>query len=143
MQVRDIMHEKPATCTPDTSLQEVARMMVEHDCGSIPVIEGGGSDKLVGMITDRDITCRTVAQGINPLEKTASDAMTKKCICVSLDDSLQDCCEVMEEHRIRRVPVVDQQGNCCGIVAQADIARHAPGEKSAEVLHEVSEPAHA
>ncbi|HEX4950128.1 MAG TPA: CBS domain-containing protein [Blastocatellia bacterium] len=139
MQVKDIMTPNPACCTADTKLQEVARLMVEHDCGETPVVESKQSMKLVGVITDRDITCRTVAEGKNPLELTAGDCMSSPCVTVTPETSLDDCCKVMEENQVRRVPVVDESGNCCGIVAQADIAQHGSKEETAKVVKRVSQ----
>lgn len=132
------MTKDPQCSSPDTSLEEVARLMCEYDCGEIPIVDE--DKKPVGVITDRDITCRTVAGGKNPLELTAGDCMTKSCVTISRDASLEECCAVMEEHQIRRVPVVDEEGCCCGIVAQADLALKAPKEKVVEVLEEVSKP---
>ena len=134
------MTPDPACCTPDTTLRRVAELMVEHDCGEIPVVEDMASMKPVGVITDRDITCRAVAKGLNPLVMTASDCMTTPCVTVRPDATLEECCRVLEENRIRRVPVVDAGGACCGIVALADIAKHAKKRETAEVVREVSEP---
>lgn len=140
MQVKDIMTSDPACCTPDSTLQRAAEMMVEYDCGEIPVVENIASMKPVGVITDRDITCRTVAKGLNPLAMTVSECMTTPCVTVTPDTSLDECCRLMEEKQIRRVPVVDEGGACCGIVALADVARHAGKRDTAEVVKEVSEP---
>ena len=140
MQVKNVMTPDPACCTPDSTLQRVAEMMVENDCGEIPVVENMANMKPVGVITDRDITCRTVAQGLNPLTMTVSDCMTTPCVTVTPDTSLDECCRVLEENQIRRVPVVDAGGACCGIVALADIAKHAAKRETAEVVKEVSEP---
>jgi CBS domain-containing protein len=140
MQVKDIMTPGPACCTPDTSLQRVAEMMVEHDCGEIPVVENAANMLPVGVITDRDITCRTVAKGLNPLTLTVAECMTTPCVTVTPDTPLDECCRVLEENQIRRVPVVDADGACCGIVALADIARNAAKRETAEVVKEVSEP---
>ena len=140
MQVKDVMTPDPACCTPDTTLQRAAEMMVEHDCGEIPVVENMASMLPVGVITDRDITCRTVAKGLNPLTMTVSECMTTPCVTVMPDMSLDECCRIMEENKIRRVPVVDAGGACCGIVALADFAKHAAKRETAEVVKEVSEP---
>ena len=140
MRVKEIMTPDPACCTPDTALQRVAEMMVENDCGEIPVVENAASMRPVGVVTDRDITCRTVAKGLNPLTLTASDCMTTPAVTVTPDTSLDECCRVLEENQIRRVPVVDAGGSCCGIVALADIARHAKKRDAGEVVKEVSEP---
>lgn len=136
MNVSEIMTKNPATCTEKDSLQDVAKMMVDNDCGCIPVVDD--TKKPVGMITDRDITVRTVAEGKNPLDLTAGDAMTKNVSTVTQDSSVEDCCNLMEEKQIRRVTVVDENGACCGIVAQADVATKANAEKTAEVVQEVS-----
>jgi len=141
MNIEEIMTESPACCTPGTSLQEVAKMMVDNDCGCIPVVDDKGSKMPVGMITDRDITCRVVANGQNPLDLTAQDAMTTTVVSVTRDTSLEDCCNLMEESQIRRVVVVDETGACCGIIAQADIANNAGDKKTAEVVQEVSKGA--
>ncbi len=141
MQVKELMTGDVACCTRDTNLQEVAQKMVECDCGAIPVVESEESRKLVGIITDRDIVCRTVAQGKNPLEMTAGDCMTGSCTTVTPDTDVEECCHVLEEKQIRRVPVVDESGGCCGMVAQADIARRAGEHETAEVVQRVSQPA--
>jgi CBS domain-containing protein len=114
--------------------------MVENDCGEIPVVENAASMLPVGVITDRDITCRTVAKGLNPLTMMVSECMTTPAVTVTPDTSLDECCRIMEENQIRRVPVVDAGGACCGIVALADIAKYAEKRETAEVVKEVSEP---
>jgi len=136
MEVRDLMTADPVCCDPDTGLQDVAKMMLENDCGAIPVVEDG---KPTGIVTDRDITCRAVALGKNPLEMTASDIMSSPVETVTEDTSLEDLCEVMEDEQIRRVVVVDADGRVCGIVAQADLAEYADDEV-AEVVEKISEP---
>jgi len=138
MNVKEVMTAEPACCTSDMSLQEVAKLMVDNDCGCIPVVDDAKSKKPVGMITDRDITVRTVAEGKNPLELTVSDAMTANAITVTPLTSLEDCCNVMESNQVRRVAVIDEKGSCCGIIAQADIAVNGDQRKTAEVVQEVS-----
>lgn len=138
MKAKDIMTGDPACCTRDTNLEEVAKLMDENDCGCIPVVEDESSRKPVGVVTDRDITCRVIAQGQNALEKTAGDCMSTPCVTVTEDTSMEDCCRILEEKQIRRVPVIDSNGDCCGMVAQADIARDASREQTAGVLKEVS-----
>lgn len=137
--VKDLMTKNPVCCTPETDLKTVAKMMCEHSCGEIPVVENEGNKKTIGVITDRDITCRTVAQGRNPLELKAKDCMSSNPVTVKQNADLQECVRLMEQHKIRRIPVVDDKGLLCGIVAQADIARKVPG-KTAEVVREVSQP---
>ena len=143
MRVKDIMTADPACCISETALQEVAQMMVDHDCGEIPVVEDKETKLPIGVITDRDIVCRTLARGINPLDLTVADCMTKPCVTVTPDMSVEECSRIMEENKIRRVPVVDASGSCCGIVALADIALHAKEGVTAEVVKEVSEPTSA
>jgi CBS domain-containing protein len=137
MKIEDIMTTDPACCGPDTNVAEVARLMVDHDCGEIPVLRDG---RPVGVITDRDITARAVAARRNPLEMKASDVMTSPVITVSPSTDVDECCEAMEEHQIRRVPVIREDGTCCGMVSQADIAQHASARKTAQVVKEVSKP---
>ena len=132
------MTKNPTCCTPDTGLQEVAKMMVNCDCGCIPVVDAKDSKMPVGMITDRDITCRVVAQGKNPLDLTARDAMTSTVLSVTADTSLDECLTMMEEGKVRRIAVVDEKGAVCGMLAQADIATNAGDRATAEVVQEVS-----
>lgn len=139
-QVKDIMTASPACCTADAGVQDAALLMVKHDCGEIPVIESEENPKPIGVITDRDIACRVVAAGRDLRETSARDCMSTPCVTVSLDATVEQCCGVLEENQIRRVPVVDESGNCCGIVAQADIARHASEQQAAQVLQEISHP---
>lgn len=138
MQIREIMTRDLACCRPEQSLQEVARMMLESDCGAIPVVDQ--NQQLVGIVTDRDITCRTVARGRNPLEMTAGDLISGSVICAVPEMDVDEVVEIMEEHQIRRVPVVDADGHCCGIVSQADIALKGGDEETAELVREVSQP---
>jgi len=143
MQVKELMTGDPACCTPDTSLQEVAQMMIGHDCGEIPVIENNKNKRLIGVITDRDIVCRTVAKGLNPLELTVRGCMSTPCVTVTPEMSDEECSRILEANQIRRVPVVDANGSCCGIVALADIALHARRSMVSEVVKAVSEPSAA
>jgi CBS domain-containing protein len=121
-------------------LGEVARMMVDYDCGAIPVVESANSMRPVGMVTDRDIVCRAVAQGHNPVGMSARDVMSSPVVSVTPDMSVEACCDVMEANMVRRVPVIDDRGMCVGIVAQADVALNASGQTTAEVVREVSQP---
>ena len=140
MQVKEIMTADPVCCMPETGLQEVAQMMIDCDCGEVPVVGNMLTRIPVGVITDRDIVCRTIAKGLNPLELTVADCMSRPCVTVSSELSVEECCKILEENQIRRVPVVDAGGSCCGIVALADIALHAKKSAAGEVLKEVSEP---
>ena len=138
MSVATVMTENPACCTPNSSLTEVARLMVDNDCGEIPVVDDLATAIPVGGITDRDIVCRTIGKGRNPLEMTVGDCMSTPLISIMPDNSLDECYQLLEENQIRRVPVVDAGGKCVGIVSLADIARNAPRADAGEVLQEVS-----
>jgi CBS domain-containing protein len=138
MKVADVMTNELAVCEKRTPLQEVARMMVDCDCGEIPVVEDETSRRPIGVVTDRDIVVRAVAGGRNPLELTAADCMSAPALTVSPETSLKDCRRVMEEGQIRRVPVVDEEGSCCGIVALADLFRHGADKDASKIVKEVS-----
>jgi len=142
MTAKDLMTSDPACCTMDTPLEEVARLMVQHDCGEIPVVEYGDVKKVVGVVTDRDIVCRTIAEGVNPLSMDAAAVMSSPAVTVTEQDDIDEVILVMEMHQIRRVPVVDSRGECRGIVALADIARCEVPAETAELVCEVSAPAH-
>jgi CBS domain-containing protein len=136
---RDIMTEAPVCCTREATLDEVARLMLQNDCGEIPVIDG--SDQPIGVITDRDIVCRVVAEGRNPATVTVESCMTQPVITVRVDASLDEVLSAMEQHQIRRLPVVDEDGCCTGIIAQADIARTSRDGDVGHVVREVSREA--
>jgi CBS domain-containing protein len=137
--VRDIMTPDPACCTRDTSLTDVARLMVEHDCGAIPVVQSNENGTLVGVITDRDIVCRTLANGEDPYQMAAGDCLSSAPITVRPDSSLEECAQKMEKHQLRRILVLDASGRCCGIVAQADLARHTDEARTGDVVKNVSQ----
>jgi CBS domain-containing protein len=139
MKVKEIMTEDPACCTPDATLEQVALMMVEHDCGQIPVVDDERARRLIGVITDRDIVCRAVAQGMNPTQMRARDVMSAPAITVGPDMRVEDCCKVLEDKQVRRAPVADEQGQCHGIVSLADIAQTAPEKLTGEVVRTVSQ----
>lgn len=135
--VSAFMTANPVACDVTTSLRDVARMMADHDCGEIPVLDARGVP--LGVVTDRDITVRVVAAGRDGTA-TAGDAMTAPARCVGLQADLRDCIELMERAQIRRVPVVDSEGRLAGIVALADIALAGKRQATAEVVREVSTP---
>ncbi len=141
IEIEEIMTKNPKFCADTTSLHEVAQMMLENDCGCMPVVENAENKKPIGMITDRDITNRTVAYNKNPLEMIAGEVMTDSVIAVTPAMSVDECCQKMERNQIRRVTVDDENGACCGIVAQADIARTAPMFETAEFVKDVSRAA--
>jgi len=130
------MTPNPAACTPTMTLDEVAKLMVHNDCGEIPIVDG--SDQPVGVITDRDIVCRVVAEGKNPTAYTAEQFMSQPIVTVPADTPLDEVVATMEKHQIRRMPVVDEQGSCVGIISQADLAWTGGERQVAELVREVS-----
>lgn len=138
--VKDVMTRDPVCCTPESPLEAVAQLMKQQDCGALPVVGDLVDRYPIGIITDRDIVIRALADGVNPLGLTARDCMTAPAETVTEDTTLDDCIEVLEERQIRRVIVVDQGGHCTGIVAQADVAIHASKHEAGELLKEVSRP---
>lgn len=138
MQVREIMAKSPACCTPETSLQDVARMMQECDCGAVPVVKDEDSMEAIAIITDRDIVIRTLARGIDPMQKAAGDAMTNATVTVTEFTSVDDAEDLMGRNQVRRLIVVDGRGRCVGMVAQADIARRAPERETGRVVEQIS-----
>jgi CBS domain-containing protein len=139
MRIEEVMTRDPVCCTPETGLQKVAQMMVEHDCGQIPIVTSTSDQRVLGVVTDRDIVARLVAKGRNPIELQANTCMSGPVVTVRTDQSIEDCIQVMETHRIRRVPVVDAAGKMRGIVSQADIAQHAPPASTGELVNKVSQ----
>jgi CBS domain-containing protein len=132
------MTAHPTCCTPDTPLGRVAQLMVLQDCGEIPVVENEHSRIPIGVVTDRDIVCRLVAKGANPLEHTAAQCMSSPVVTVEEDTRLDDVLATMERHQIRRVPVVSAAGACVGMIAQADLAWAESKKEVAELVREIS-----
>jgi CBS domain-containing protein len=110
--------------------------MVQNDCGEIPVVDR--SNQPIGVVTDRDIVCRIVAEGGNPSAHTAESCMTTPVVTVRADEPIDHVISTMETHQIRRVPVVDDSGCCAGIIAQADVATVGPPKMTAELVSEIS-----
>lgn len=138
--IRSIMTMNPACCLTDTKLMDVARLMIEHDCGEIPVVNNHIEKKLLGVITDRDICVRAVALGMNPAAMKAKDCMTSPAIAAEIDTPLDDCIALMESKQIRRLPVVDKKGSCCGMVSLADIARKTEEWTTGSIVKNISQP---
>jgi CBS domain-containing protein len=120
---RDVMTKNPKTARPSDSVQQVAQIMVDEDCGIVPVTESDG--RLLGVITDRDIVCRLIARGMDMKEARARDVMTDDLECVTEDESLCSVLRLMSDHQIRRIPVVARGDRLVGIIAMADLAREA------------------
>ena len=136
MNVRELMTTAPVTVEPDATLGEVAVLMKQEDCGSIPVVEDG---RLVGIVTDRDIVIRGVAAGSDPKTQRVSTVMSADPVTIRPDDDLTDAEKVMADRQIRRLPVIED-GRLVGIIVTAQIARADDKRKVGETLREISEP---
>lgn len=141
MTVQEIMTREPDCCLRSTALQDVARLMSDCDCGAIPVVEDMQSKRPIGIVTDRDIVTRVVAKGEDCTQRQAEAAMTPSTVTVREDANLREAESAMKEKQIRRILVVDEDGRCVGILAQADIARHRSDSETGDVVEEISEPA--
>jgi CBS domain-containing protein len=142
VRVRDIMTPDPAWCTPESTAQEAAILMREHDCGSIPVVQSEQNKKLVGTVTDRDLAIRGLAEGKGP-ELRVGELMTPSPMTSGPEDEVETVREVMVASLVRRVPVVDEDGALVGIVAQADIAREegaASDQEVGRIVEAISDP---
>lgn len=136
--VRDAMTRNPATATRSDSLHRAASLMVEHDCGAIPVVESG---KVVGIITDRDIVVRTIAEKRDPSSRTVGDIMSHDVAVVRDDESLAKAFSLMSRNKVRRLPVVDSSDKLIGILAQADLALESDQDRElADTVERISEP---
>jgi CBS domain-containing protein len=134
--VRDAMTEDPRSIGPSVSVVEAARLMREGDIGSLPITD---DEKLVGMITDRDITTRVVAEGSDPKVTSVSDVYSRDLISVEPDEGIEEALRLMAHHQVRRLPVVEN-GRLVGIVAQADIALRENEKKTGELVEAISAP---
>ena len=138
---RDIMSTEPVCCMASDNLEAVARIMANRDVGEIPVVEDMHTKKLIGVVTDRDLVTRAVAQGVDCRIQAVKDCMTRDVAVCSPDDRIQKCIELMESKQVRRMPVVDNSGRIVGIIAQADIAlRMRDVNNMAEIVREISKP---
>jgi CBS domain-containing protein len=136
----EVMTKNPFCCFPDDTVAGAAKLMRGGDIGSIPVIENGQSKKLVGIVTDRDLALRIVAEGLDAQSTKVEAVMTRNVVTCHAGDDLQKALDAMAEHQLRRIPVVDDDGQVVGIIAQADVAtRVDQPEKTAEVVKEISQ----
>jgi CBS domain-containing protein len=145
MKARELMTAQPACCTPEETVGDAARLMREHDCGCIPVVEDKETERLVGVITDRDIACRCAAEDMGP-DTPVSEVMSRDPKCCGPDDDVDRVERIMAETQVRRVPVVDERGRALGIIAQADLAlnqRAASESEVGRIVERISEPAHS
>jgi CBS domain-containing protein len=142
VRIRDMMTPNPACCTPDTTVRDVANLMREFDCGSVPVVQSTAERRLVGMVTDRDLAVRGLAQGMGP-DTPVREVMTPNPTSCAAEDEVETVREVMIRQKVRRVPVVDDNGMVVGIVAQADVALEEGAASDREVgriVEAISEP---
>lgn len=144
MRARDIMTKNPECCRRDHTAREAARVMRDHDCGCVPIVDDDG--KVVGIVTDRDLAVRGIAAGKDSNTKL-NDLMTPVANCCGPDDDLRDVEQKMAELQVRRIPIVDAGGRSLGIISQADIARAAGSvdstvteEEIALVVEQISQP---
>ena len=136
MKISEVMTREVATVTADQTAQEAANFMLQGDSGSIPVTDG---DKLIGMITDRDIAVRGIAKGHGP-ETLVRDLMTSGLICARADDNIEDVATKMSDAQVRRLPVIDEAEKLVGIVSLGDLSRETDGDAAQEALKGVSAP---
>jgi CBS domain-containing protein len=134
--VRDTMNEDPRSIGTSEPVVDAARLMREQDVGSLPVTD---NEKLVGMITDRDITTRVVAEAADPKMTSVGDVYSRDLISVEPDQDLDEALRLMARHQVRRLPVIEN-GSLVGIVAQADIALRENEQKTGELVEAISEP---
>jgi len=137
MKVKDAMHKGVDWVSPDTPVTELAKLMCEHDIGAIPI---GENDRLIGMVTDRDIVCKGVAlDGFDAAKATARDVMTEGIHCCRDDDDLAKAVRHMEQLKVRRLPVINKSRRMVGIISLGDVSRFAPGELLSECVKSVAE----
>jgi CBS domain-containing protein len=132
--LREAMTPNPTTVEPGTSIKDAAQRMKSDDVGALPVVEG---DRLTGMITDRDIAIRAVAEG--KLDATVGEVASKDVISIDPQQSLEEAARLMAEHQIRRLPVCEEDGRLVGIIAQADVAQIGHDELTGEVVQRISQ----
>ena len=142
MKARELMTPSPCCASTQDSARDVARLMRDNDCGAIPVVDE--KNAVVGMITDRDLAIRALAEG-KDADSKVGELMTASPCCASVDDSVRDIERLMSNNQVRRIPIVDAQGKCVGIISQADLARAAERDKVTEhevalVVEAISEP---
>ena len=136
----EVMTKDPVCCLPNDSVAKAAELMKSENIGSIPVIETKQNQKLVGIVTDRDLALTIVAEERDAKSTPVEAVMTRRLVTCLADDDLQKAFSAMAEHQLRRIPVVDDNNRIVGIIAQADVAtRVDKPEKTAELLKEISQ----
>ena len=141
MKIEEIMTRNPATVTPGTTVRDAAKLMQREDTGILPVVDSEGTKRLVGVVTDRDIAIRVVAEGRDG-DTRVSDVMTSSRLATLRPDAnVDDVMDTMADQQVRRVPIVDDRGTLVGIVAQADVVRKVRDDKKSErTVEKISEP---
>jgi CBS domain-containing protein len=141
MKISEIMHEFPVCCTEFDTAQQAAELMKEQHAGALPVVERNGGGTLVGVVTDRDLCLRVIAEGRDPGKVQVRECMTGSPVFCRLVDDAEVALDLMKEHHIRRVPVVDEEQRICGMVSFANlVANHADPDQVFEMLKAVSVP---
>ena len=136
MKVKDAMHKGVDWVAPDTPVTELAKLMRQHDIGAIPI---GENDRLIGMVTDRDIVCKGLAEdSFDASRATAGDVMTPGIHCCREDDDLAKAVRHMEELKVRRLPVINKNKRMVGILSLGDVSRSAPSDLLSEIIKSVS-----
>ena len=135
----EVMTKNPVCCRPDDTVAKAAQLMQSENIGSIPVIENEQTQKLVGIVTDRDLALKIVAKGQDAKSTKVEVVMTRQMVTCRAGDDLQIALDAMAEHQLRRIPIVDNDNRIVGIIAQADVAtRVNQPEKTAEMVKEIS-----
>ena len=140
MKVREVMTRQPTCCLSHDTAIAVAKILRDEDIGCVPVISDASSAHLEGIITDRDLVCRIISEGLDRRITIIEAFITRNPITCRPEQSLESCENLMQTHRIRRIPIVDDNGRCVGILSQADLARSEPAEKVHKTLAEISRP---
>ena len=135
MKVKQAMHAGVDWCAPDTRLSDIARIMRDSDVGAVPI---GENDKLIGMVTDRDIVCRGFTDGRDPASLTARDVMTRGIVYCTEDQSIEDAIHLMESKQIRRMPVINDKKRMTGMLSLGDLSHAAGHELTGELAEAVS-----
>ena len=133
--IRDVMTPNPKSVQPSTTVAEAARLMRDEDVGSLPVVQDG---KLTGIVTDRDITIRAVAEGKDPSNTKVGEVASSDLVTLDPQQDLDEALRLMARHQVRRLPVVEEDGRLVGVVAQADVAAETSDEQTGEVVEEIS-----
>jgi CBS domain-containing protein len=140
MKIRDAMTPDPVCCLTTDSAQKVAGILCKQNVGSIPVVSDHESRKLIGIITDRDLCCSVVANGLNPQSTPIEKFISLNPVACREGENLDNCERLMQEHQVRRIPIVDGDGRVIGIVSQADLALKDKPDNVAKTVAEVSKP---